>query len=425
MPAPGATAELSPLNVTWRPVSRRTILTAMRPLSRALLLLFVPAALLSQASPKAVTIGTTDSVYSATLKENRRYLVYTPPSYNDTTYLPRRYPVLYLLDGDAHFHSVTGLLQILGTGVNGTFVVPEMIVIAIPNTNRMRDMTPTRTDRDLAGNPNPGFATSGGMGNFLTFIERELIPRVEQTYRTAPYRVFVGHSLGGITAINALYTRPQTFNAYIAIDPSLWWDKSVLLRQAREKFSKPGLAGRTLFVGQANTIQAGDTTPNLHFGGIVQFNSIMETYNASGLRYAYKYYPNDSHGSVPLIAEYDALRFIFDSYNVPLGLVVERPESITEHFARVSAALGFKFDPPEPMVDVLGQIALARDTASAQRLFEMNAALYPNSANAHASLGNLWLAKKDSAKALSHFERAVALRPGMQRPKEMVAKLRR
>jgi len=286
MPAPGATAELSPLNVTWRPVSRRTILTAMRPLSRALLLLFVPAALLSQASPKAVTIGTTDSVYSATLKENRRYLVYTPPSYNDTTYLPRRYPVLYLLDGDAHFHSVTGLLQILGTGVNGTFVVPEMIVIAIPNTNRMRDMTPTRTDRDLAGNPNPGFATSGGMGNFLTFIERELIPRVEQTYRTAPYRVFVGHSLGGITAINALYTRPQTFNAYIAIDPSLWWDKSVLLRQAREKFSKPGLAGRTLFVGQANTIQAGDTTPNLHFGGIVQFNSIMETYNASGLRYA-------------------------------------------------------------------------------------------------------------------------------------------
>ena len=112
---------------------------------------------------------------------------------------------------------------------------------------------------------------------------------------------------------------PETFNAYVAIDPSLWWDKSVLLKQAREQFSKPGLAGRTLFVGQANTIHAGDTTPNLHFSAIVQFNSIMETYNASGLRYAYKYYPNDSHGSVPLIAEYDALRFIFDSYNVPLG----------------------------------------------------------------------------------------------------------
>ena len=57
-----------------------------------------------------------------------------------------------------------GLVQILGTGVNGTFVVPEMIVVAIPNTNRTRDMTPTRADRDPAGKPAPAFASSGGAG---------------------------------------------------------------------------------------------------------------------------------------------------------------------------------------------------------------------------------------------------------------------
>src|SRR5688500_14634832 len=286
MPGPDATAGLSRLNLAWRPVSRRTILTAMRPLLRALLLLFVPATLLSQASPKAVTIGTTDSVFSATLKENRRYLVYTPPSYNDTTYLPRRYPVLYLLDGDAHFHSVTGLIQILSTGVNGTFVLPEMIVVAIPNTNRSRDMTPTKVDRDIQGRPSPALASTGGMANFLTFIRNELIPRVEQTYRTMPYRVFVGHSLGGITAINALYTMPETFNAYVAIDPSLWWDSRVLLKQARDRFSKPGLAGRTLFVGQANIITPSDTTLNMHFNSTMQFNSVLETFKGSGIRYA-------------------------------------------------------------------------------------------------------------------------------------------
>ena len=80
----------------------------------------------------SLTIGKVDSIYSKSIKEQRPYLVYLPPSYKDTTYTPQRYPVLYLLDGDAHFHSVTGLLQILGTGVNGTFVVPEMIVVAIP-----------------------------------------------------------------------------------------------------------------------------------------------------------------------------------------------------------------------------------------------------------------------------------------------------
>src|SRR5258708_8957230 len=97
-------------------------------------------------SGNAIVIGTRDSIWSPTLTEYRTFQVYTPPSYRDTTYLPQKYPVLCLLDGDAHFHSVTGLIQILGTGVNGTVVVPEMIVVAIPNTDRTRDLTPTHID---------------------------------------------------------------------------------------------------------------------------------------------------------------------------------------------------------------------------------------------------------------------------------------
>lgn len=399
----------------------------MRQLARVLFLLLVPPAVRAQGPVNpatAVSIGARDSVWSATLKENRRFLVYTPPSYNDTTFLPRRYPVLYLLDGDAHFHSVSGLIQILGTGINGTFVVPEMIVVAIPNTNRGRDMTPTKVDRDLQGRPAPQLASSGGMPSFLTFIRNELIPKIDQTYRTAPYRVFVGHSLGGITTINALYTMPETFNAYVAIDPSLWWDDRLLLKQAREKFSKPGLAGRALFVGQANTIQPGDTTMNVHFNAIVQFNGILESFNTSGLRYAYKYYPNDSHGSVPMISEYDALRFIFEPYNLSLGQAVEVPGYITDHFARASTVLGYKIDPPEPLVDLVARVALSRDSTAALRLFELNASLYPNSANTHVALGDFWLAKKDSTRARGHFERALSLRPGLQRAQERVRALK-
>ena len=398
----------------------------MRYIARAFFLVLLPAALLQSQAParKPVTIGTGDTLWSATLKESRPYLVYTPPSYNDTTYQPRRYPVLYLLDGDAHFHSVTGLAQILGTGINGTYVVPEMIIVAIPNTNRTRDLTPTRTDRDPSGKPQPSLAASGGMPNFLGFIKNELIPRIEQTYRTAPYRVFVGHSLGGITTINALYTMPETFNAYVAIDPSLWWDNRLLLKQAKDRFSKPGLAGKALYVGQANTITPGDTTLNVHYNSIVQFNSILETFNTSGVRYGYKYYPQDSHGSVPMIAEYDALRFIFDAYNVSLAMAIERPDYLAEHFAKASAALGYKIDPPEPMVDQVARIAMARDSTAGLRLFEMNASLYPNSANAQLALGDYWLAKKESAKALAYFEKAVALRPGVQRGKDMVKKLK-
>ena len=180
-------------------------------------------------------------------------------SYPDTTYTPRTYPVLY-------------------------------------------------TTVDHNGVPTKGYGGGGGMAHFLRFIESELIPHIDSAYRSAPYRLLIGHSLGGIASINALYTMPETFNAYVAIDPSLWWDKRLLLNQAKAFFSQPRPAGRALYVALANTLGSDDSLPNGHYASIVQLNRILETYNTSGIRYGFKYYPDDSHGSVPLIAEYDALR---------------------------------------------------------------------------------------------------------------------
>jgi predicted alpha/beta superfamily hydrolase len=301
-----------------RPLDSRT---------RPLALPIVPLSARAQGGAAgSVTIGKIDSIFSPTLKEQRPYLVYTPPSYSDTTYTKRGYPVLYLLDGDAHFHSVTGLLQILGTGVNATFVVPEMIVVAIPNTNRMRDLTPTQAARDFEGKADTALRMTGGGPKFLNFMKSELIPHIDATYRTAPYRVFVGHSLGGLMAFQALYTMPEVFNAYVAIDPSLWWDDRRLLKQAPAFFGKATAPGRTLFVTQANTLVATDTIDNPHYNSIVRLNAIVEAGNASGVRYAFRYYPNDSHGSVPLISEYDALRFIFDGFQPDLFRALEEPE---------------------------------------------------------------------------------------------------
>ena len=61
------------------------------------------------------------------------------------------------------------------------------------------------------------FPTSGGADKFLDFIEKEVMPLVESKYRVQPYRVFAGHSFGGLLAIHAFSTRPELFNAYIAV----------------------------------------------------------------------------------------------------------------------------------------------------------------------------------------------------------------
>lgn len=372
----------------------------------------------------AITIGTTDSLQSRLLQEKRRYLVYLPPSYRDTTYTPRRYPVLYLLDGDAHFHSVTGLIQILGTGVNGTFVLPEMIVVAIPNTDRTRDMTPTHVETGFDGKPSPFMRTSGGMDRFLSFIKDELIPRVDSQYRTAPYRVLVGHSLGGITAIHALYTIPQAFGAYVAIDPSLWWDNTLLLKQARARVERPGaFANRALFVAQANTINPADSILNPHFNAISQFDGVLRAYNQSGLRYGFRYYPDDSHGSVPLIAEYDALRFIFSSYDLNLMRVLERPTLLREHFARLSREMGYDQPPPEGMVELLAQVATQQDRAKAVAFRVLNTELYPSSARAHESLAGAYLTQGDTARAIAAIRTTLSLSPNRRWARETLGRL--
>ncbi|MEZ4457118.1 MAG: alpha/beta hydrolase-fold protein [Gemmatimonadales bacterium] len=396
----------------------------MRPVALLAALLLVPGALAAQRRfSNSLTIGTVDSIRSATLDETRPYLVYTPPSYGDTTVAPARYPVLYLLDGDAHFHSVSGLIQILGTGINGTFVVPEMIVVAIPNTNRTRDLTPTHTETDFQGKPTPAFKASGGGPKFLRFVRDELIPRIDSRYRTMPYRVFVGHSFGGITTLNALYTMPEVFNAYVAIDPSLWWDDRVLLWKAKDVVSTGKLTGRSLFVAQANTISPDDTTTNRHFESIGKFNSIVGAYNTSGLRYGFKYYDHDDHGSVPMIAEYDALRFIFEGYQVPLARVLERPALLTEHFQAVSRRLGAQFGPTEGMIQLLAEVALTQDTAKAVSFLEMDAQLYPDSYRPLDRLGGIWLARGDRARARDYFERSLRKNPANEATREKLKTL--
>jgi predicted alpha/beta superfamily hydrolase len=418
-------------------------LPALRSLVRSSLALFAPIVVFAQLpTPGLTTIGTTDSIFSQTLKEQRRYVVYTPPGYQQSVYLPRSYPVVYLLDGGAHFHSFTGLLQFLSTGINGTFVVPEMIVVGVLNTDRARDLTPTESTKGSDGKPlPPGMVTSktGGGANFLRFLRNELIPHIDSTYRTDPYRLLVGHSLGGITAVQALYTMPETFNGYIAIDPSMWWDERVLVRQAREFFAKPSLPNRSLFVAQANTVNLApmpedtpchdpnrlklckDSTDVRHFVSIAEFNSAVNASNKSGIRYAYRYYPNDDHGSVPLIAEWDGLRFIFDGFKVD----IRNPDStmIKAHFARVSKALGYSVLPPEKLLERLSGYLPPDSAAKAIGLLRFSSRLYPKSPRVFASLGDVLLAQHDTAAARSAFEQSIAMNPKDQRIKDLLGKL--
>ena len=381
----------------------------------------ITLASIAQADNNKIVIGKIDSVYSTTLKENRKIWIYLP---NDDPGNKQRYPVVYLLDGEGHFQSVAGMIQQLSQ-VNGNTIVPEMIVVGIPNTDRTRDLTPTHIVSDLPMMDTAFSKTSGGGENFATFLEKELIPYVDSKYQTQPFRLLIGHSFGGLTVMNIITNHTKLFNAYIAIDPSMWYDKERFLKATEMKLAGQKYNGTSLYLGIANTMAEGmtlekmkkDTTSDTrHIRSIFAMDKFIKENIQNGLKYASNYYPNDDHGSVPMISEYDGLRFIFSWYRMKLSPsdFASTDTSVVlkykQHYQSVSKEFGYKVSPPESQINGLGYYVLGQklyDKAAA--LFRMNVENYPESGNTYDSYADALIAKKDTTGAIANYQKAYSI----------------
>lgn len=376
-------------------------------------------------SGSKLTLGDIDSVQSVILNEKRQIWVHVPRDDQSEVYSKQKYPVVYLLDGDAHFYSVVGMIHQLSE-INGNTICPEMIVVGIPNTDRTRDLTPTHVDADQPFMDSGFSKNSGGGEKFAAFLEKELMPYIESKYPVEPYRILIGHSFGGLTAINILVNHTRLFNAYISIDPSMWWDKDQYLKQAMKKLSEKKYAGTALYIGIANTMEEGmdiktvarDTTANTrHIRSILSLDKFLKSQTQNGLRYSGKYYGEDDHGSVPLIAEYDGLRFIFESYRFKMTFKDYNDESnmlgdkMERHYQRISQMMGYKISPPENQVNDLGyQFLMQKKYSKAERFFRMNVNNYPQSANVYDSYGDYFEAVGDKQKAIENYNKSLSIK---------------
>lgn len=239
-----------------------------------------------------IIIGTQFSIHSDILDEDRSCLISLPDGYEEDT--SKSYPVIILLDGYAHFKSTTGVVHQLSRGRGRK--MPEVILIAIENVDRERDFTVTKIKTKR---PN----TMGGGRNFLAFIEQELIPFLDGNYRTQASRTLIGHSLGGLLSVNAYMTRENLFDAYLVIDPSIWWDPQIMTERVAaipaSSFEKK------LYIATAN----GNYERNKKRHD--ELYAMMEKKAAGQLQAKIEYFEEENHRSVPLIAIYHGLQYIF------------------------------------------------------------------------------------------------------------------
>ena len=244
------------------------------------------------------SIGETVEMHSDILNENRILNIYIPESYQrDST---KKFPVIYLLDGsaDEDFIHIAGLVQF------GSFswinMLPESIVVGIGNVDRKRDFTyPTTIKKDKVD-----FPTTGESEAFINFIDTELLNYIDQNYRTTKTKTLIGQSLGGLLATEILYKKPDLFDNYIIVSPSLWWDDNSLLKEKRKIYSSE----KSIYVGVG---KEGDI---MEKAAQDLFETLQRNKNETTNLY-FGYFEDLDHGDTLHLAVYDAFELIFKTTN--------------------------------------------------------------------------------------------------------------
>ena len=238
-------------------------------------------------------LGVVDKIQSVELGESRILNIYLPDGYSGDS--SKTYPVIYLLDGSDNedFIHVVGIVQFL----NMIEVMPESIVVGIANVDRRRDFTfPTSVEKDKKAYP-----TTGSSVHFISFLEKELEPYIQNNYKVNRIRTIIGQSLGGLLATEILLKKPFLFDNYIIVSPSLWWNNESLLTAAPGLLSKSSLKNAEVIisVGAEGKEMEGDA------------KKLSETLRSSGGKVHYLTLPEENHLTILHNSVYKSFELLY------------------------------------------------------------------------------------------------------------------
>jgi predicted alpha/beta superfamily hydrolase len=368
-----------------------------------------------------VTIGKEIRFDSAILHEKRTIQIALPRSYA-SNHRHTRYPVLYLLDGQMFFEAVTGDVRYLSGDASPR--IPEMIVVGIPSEQRVRDSSPSRSLKGPLGKDDPVYEVSGGADPFLQFLTDELAPYIDRTYSTSGYRILAGYSFTGLAVAHAVFTRPQAFHGYLAIDPSWWWDDYLLEKEASKFIASAKVERRELFVTTTTNNPPEPYLPKLRY--VDTLSAMLDASPVPGLRFGMKIYDDETHHSLTLRSIRDGLSHIFAGYAPSLDTLYAHPEGLEDQYRQLSARLGTELFLQEGLINYFGYTFLNtyREMDKALLFFKLNTRHYPQSANAWDSLGEAYAAAGDRAMAIESYTKSLALDPRNANAGRQLDKLR-
>lgn len=252
------------------------------------------------------------------------------------------YPVIYLLDARTCFGTMLESIRARCRRPDATGVGPA-IAVGIVHQAEGPDLTARRThdftlgecaepsNRDAAvGHPE---GSPGGALAFMNFLETRVKPAVERRFPVNPARqTLFGHSLGGYFVLQALVSHPASYDSFVAVSPSIWWDRERLFREAAQVFGDAedavGLAPSVLlYTGeyeeklapwQIGTEAGARALPRRERRAMIRnaesFAAHLREISGGKLQASHQCFPGEDHASVLSAAINSALRILLTPF---------------------------------------------------------------------------------------------------------------
>ncbi len=336
--------------------------------------------------------------HSDVLSEERTILVHLPKGYAVSD---ERYPTLYVLDAEFFFHQAVSAVEFLSElEYIDVQPIPQMIIVGIVNVDRNRDYTPTYAPEQAGGLI---FPTSGKAERFLEFLKTELFPFIDSHYRTEPFRVLSGWSLGGLLTVHTYFNHHDLFSGYLAISPSLWWDGDLYVKKTGAYLS-PGQRLTKPLVVTLGAREGSDMGRSVKDGFFPQMSKVAD----EKISFTFIEISDEGHSYVPYRAYYQGLLALFADWVMPNEILNDGFEGIRSFYEKQSNKYGFAIDLPESAYFRLASKSFNEgDKRKAVEIAKEYAARFPESSYARFYLGmramavdEFRLAKKSLLKAI-------------------------
>lgn len=341
-----------------------------------------------KATPITLTLGDQYKMQSAVLKEERTLLIHTPNDYNTSD---KKYPVIYVLDGNSHFSHTINAANVLTEFGR----IPESIIVAIPNNIGTRG-------RDLASQRN----------SFKKYIKEEVIPFVEKNYRTSKIKTLFGHSLAGAFTLNYLVTEPDIFDNYIAASPVVQIFNSELHNKYAAFFKANPNVNKSVYF----TLTEANAESTVVYNALNKFVELFKKEAPKSLHWKYDFIENHVHMTTPYTTVYNGLNRVFYDYQAPTFHSYQEYvdkggiKGLENYFAKRANKYNTSNVITDNTMRMLADV-LYRDQQDklAIEILITNTKNHPNSIGAYNSLARLYrrLQQIDNAKAT--YKKIIAL----------------